>query len=533
MSAAQGRTQAERARASVLRDLMRQQSLVGMSENIVQHETVSDEAMARVRALVARGPVVPAPGDGHEGAGAQGMNPAIPYVVEARKRLLRLEDPPATRRECDELREQLELCHLDPASYGIGETALQAQTYRAYVEALIWAAYDSNSSFEDVPFADDLLPPQVPGRQGRALNELGFSDIDVIHIGSSGIRNLDGTVALSPVLLSPEFGVNHIAGIAIRPDGHATLAVMDRYIRELTRLGHGMQDIAYVAGEFEGVRNLRAVLRLTGRLRELGFRHGQIANMAARFRGDRNLEQVVAEPTVALLRQGFPTDGIECVAAHLHGSRNVEKLVELYDDLRALGFSEADIIGIGGQVRGDRNLEAAHGCAAGLGEHGFAPAQVAAMARQQGGYRTVRKMAELAPAFERLGILPDSLSEVATHPEGDRNLERLHELAGRLRELGFSLEDIVRVASFPEGDLNLQTMSEVAPRLAGHGLSNDDIVRIAAFFGGYDNLSATDRLAPRLLELGMQLGELVELAAAFEGDFALRASLPDDDRSWQ
>jgi len=533
MSAADGRITAELARARALRNLMQQQATVRGAENIVQHETVSDEAMARVRALVARGAVDLAPGDGHEGAGAEGMNPAIPYVVEARKRLLRLEDPPATRRECDELREQLELCHLDPASYGIGETALQAQTYRAYVEALVWAAYDSNSSFEDVPFADDLLPPQVPDRQARALDELGFSGIDVIHIGSSGIRNLDSTVALSPVLLSQAFGVNHIAGIAIRPDGHATLAVMDRYIRELTRLGHGMQDIAYVAGEFEGVRNLQAVLRLTDRLRELGFRHGQIANMAARFRGGRNLEQVVAEPTIALLKQGFPVDGIERVAAQFHGNKNVEKLAESYADLRALDFSEADIIGIGGQVRGDRNLEQTYKCAPRLREHGFTTAQIATMAQQQGGYQIVKKMVELAPAFERLGILPDKLSAVAAHPEGERNLERMHQLAGRLRELGFSLEDIVRVASFPEGDQNLQMMSEVAPRLAGHGLSNDDIVRIAAFFGGYDNLSATDRLASRLLGLGMSRGQIVELAAAFEGDFALRASLPDDDPSWQ
>lgn len=154
-----GRAVAEKALANMQAQQKAAANSLGLENinNTDEGTIVSAAAMERTRNLVMQGPIdvsqlnnSPEPGntptgltefDRERAIATQNSNSVRPYIIEALSRLQKLDSPPKTQKDSNELREQLELYMAAPESYNIQKSdgklaVLPEQTFRAYSDAL-------------------------------------------------------------------------------------------------------------------------------------------------------------------------------------------------------------------------------------------------------------------------------------------------------------------------------------------------------------------------------------------------------------
>ena len=133
------------------------------------------------------------------------------------------------------------------------------------------------------------------------------------------------------------------------------------------------------------------------------------------------------------------------------GSRALEALDTLHDELRALGYTQADMVRIAANQGGAQALQKVRELHGELAARGYTRSDIVRMARNNGGSQALQKVNASHGELEELGYTRSDIVRMAGHVGGALALQKVLALHGSLRRLGYTKDAIVALASLHSG----------------------------------------------------------------------------------
>lgn len=136
-------------------------------------------------------------------------------------------------------------------------------------------------------------------------------------------------------------------------DRGATLDAVNEHLEQLFELQFSLDQIAQMATKVGGYEKIEAVVKHYHTLQTLGWCDNQsIADLATQDLGELFIK-AAAENYEALAARRYDNNQIMRLACHINHCHHINAILEMHDDLLALGFSQEGIVDLADRSRGN------------------------------------------------------------------------------------------------------------------------------------------------------------------------------------